>query len=503
MSSKTVFFKGNNKIINRIRTSCTRQGYTMVDDPYLSQTVFIATVCTDTPFEADSNNLDYIRDIYNNAPENHKLMIHLLVHSSNMMTLFQTTDLGIEFRDKIDIFPFTLDILCAHNLITPSLCNPDMKKYPAPERDQIDINSNKNVHVVIFGMNDTSQTLAKYIAHTCHYPNYIRDHSLRTRITIIDKNILKEKDIFINKYQSLFDNSFHRTIDLSSPQRMVNFHYPKYFDNREDFVDIEWEFVNGDITSSVLRDKLAKWGSSHTQDLSLYICDTVDANNIEIALQLPQDLHSHNTPIFIKLDNRNLYGALSNNLTNNIYPFGVNEVEYDFNLPIVQLAKMVNYTYDFCFKEVDDNNLKTPLEINWSEAEELWCRLSNKKRWSCIYNAMSIDCKMRILGHKFTDWHTYYSINNREIDILANIEHNRWNVEELILGFRPTTDAQNDEIKNDITLKRKWRDKGFHYDLRAFNDLQKDDTGKSVKIYDQCLSASIPLIASTYIKNYE
>ena len=42
---------------------------------------------------------------------------------------------------------------------------------------------------------------------------------------------------------------------------------------------------------------------------------------------------------------------------------------------------------------------------------------------------------------------------------------------------------------------RELKKRKIHYDLRAYNDLRPDSSGKPVQIYDRCLSACIPLVA--------
>ena len=83
---------------------------------------------------------------------------------------------------------------------------------------------------------------------------------------------------------------------------------------------------------------------------------------------------------------------------------------------------------------------------------------------------------------------------------VAEVEHNRWSVEELILGFRPVTDEEQEILEKDITRKREFRDRFIHYDLRAYDDLRPDANGTDVRIYDKCISAAIPLIAGTFRK---
>ena len=102
---------------------------------------------------------------------------------------------------------------------------------------------------------------------------------------------------------------------------------------------------------------------------------------------------------------------------------------------------------------------------------------------------------MRSMGFNEDDWEKFYDLSQEEIEILAQVEHNRWNVEELILGWRPCNDQEQREVEADIKMKEVLKKGKIHYDIRAYADLRPDDSGKPVQIYDRCLSACIPLIA--------
>ena len=66
---------------------------------------------------------------------------------------------------------------------------------------------------------------------------------------------------------------------------------------------------------------------------------------------------------------------------------------------------------------------------------------------------------MHSLGHGQEDWQRYYALSKQEIEIMTEVEHNRWNMEELILGYRPVTDDEQKMIEKDISLKKKFREK--------------------------------------------
>ena len=118
---------------------------------------------------------------------------------------------------------------------------------------------------------------------------------------------------------------------------------------------------------------------------------------------------------------------------------------------------------------------------------------------SNIYNAMTVATKMRSIGLGESDWEQFYDIAQQDIEVLAQVEHNRWNVEELILGYRPCTDEEQRYVEENVKdRKGELKRQMTHYDLRAYSDLRADGTGKSVKVYDRCICASLPVIAKAF-----
>jgi len=164
----------------------------------------------------------------------------------------------------------------------------------------------------------------------------------------------------------------------------------------------------------------------------------------------------------------------------------------------VKMAKTVNYIYDRCYEENDkdwNGHLRFAVEIDAEKRDSLWTRMSGAKRMSNIYNAMTIGVKMRSMGFQDDEWDKVYDMSQEEMETLAEVEHNRWSVEELILGWRPCNDEEQRAVEADVTMKEQFKKRKIHYDLRAYNDLRPDGTGRPVQVYDRCLSACIPLIA--------
>ena len=396
-----------------------------------------------------------------------RLVCHLLIQSNESLRMLQTCDLCKEVRQKIDVYPFTLGEIWSRSIIL--------------DYEPIILQSEKHVHLVIFGMGNIAEMVAIQAAHVAHYPNYVRNHSLRTRITMVDADAEKKSEIIIKRYQHLFDNSYYRIVKPAEEKAVVRFHKPMYEGKREDFVDVEWEFVEAEKWNADVREKLQLWAKDERQLLTVVMAHQDKDTNAAQALFLPNELYEQHIPIYI---------------------YGQQKCDYDVTLPLVRMAKNVNYIYDQCYNDNIKNwhgSLRFTVEIDKDEREKSWEALSNVKRMSSIFNAMTISTKMRSIGLEENDWDKFYDITQKDIELLAQVEHNRWNVEELILGFRPCTDKEQEKISADVqTQKSVYKARKIHYDLRAYNDLRPDGTGKPVQIYDLCLSACLPLITKAF-----
>ena len=428
-------------------------------------------LCLLAGMDEDNEALTLLSDLaakYDVETHNGKRLIcHFLVQKNETSQMLQTCDLCDEVRQKIDVYPFTMDEVWSRGIVL--------------DYEPITIQSEKHVHLVIFGMGELAQMVAIQAAHVAHYPNYVRNHSLRTRITMVDGQAEQKSEEFIKRYQHLFDNSYYRIVKPSEEKAIVKFHRPMYEGKREDFVDVEWEFVEAESWNADVREKLQLWAKDKTQLLTVVIANKDGNKNKSEALILPQELYRQSIPIYT-------YSQQNNG--------------YDVTMPLVRMAKNVNYIYNQCYNDnVKDwkGFLRYSVEINPEERELMWAKLSNVKRMSSIYNAMSIPTKMRSMGLEENEWDKFYDIPQQDIELLAQVEHNRWSVEELILGFRPCTEKEQDIIAADIaTQKDAYKARKIHYDLIAYNDLKPDKTGRGVQVYDLCLSACLPLIAKAF-----
>ncbi len=438
--------------------------------------------------------LQKIAPLYHPAQhQGRKLKCHLLLMDNTTLQILQVQDFNSVVKTTMDIYPFTMEDEWSKTIVL--------------DRQPITIQSEKTVHLVIFGKGQMAERVAVNAANVAHYPNYTRNHRLRTRITIICEQIEAWRDAFIQKYQHLFDHSFYRFIYPSHHSSPIT-HHPIY-QQREDFVDVEWEFVDGSCYAQVVKEKLRLWSCSQERKLlTIVFAHEKQEQNIQESFMLPSCVSQNHIPIYVYTKNSVLFQNISlQGMAATMKPFGMLDCGYDIRQPIVEMAKTVNAIYQHCYtddvKEGDYNLtmavrfLKYAVEITHEERERLWEELPMVKRMSCISNAMNVATKMRSVGIMESEWDRFYDLSSEEIGLLAQVEHNRWCVEELMMGWRPCTNEERKMVEEDINRKQSLKRQKIHYDLCAFNELGLDETGKHVALYDLCLCASLPFIAKS------
>lgn len=495
---------------------CLEIKYEVYEHP--TQTESIIHVCDELfllPTGADDNaTMATLKQLAQKEGWTGRPVVHLLLQSPASLWMLQTMDLPAEVNKVFEVYPFTMEDAWAKKILVhlPGISD---SGYPRLDREPIGADSKQTVHLVISGFDKQAEAVALNAALVAHFPNYDCNDSvpLRTRITIIDSDIKARRDDFLAMYQHLFDNSFYRTVDIKD--RKCEMHRPIYYGQRKDFVDVEWEFVDGSINDETVRQKLVAWVQDERQQLTVVVSHENDEKNLSQCVSLPAEIYERHIPVFVRQRQGGLADSVKQSLIyNNVYPFGMEDCGYDVTLPLVRMAKMLNYFYDYSYSHKKDDTQEPPTVLPSEDVEEAWRKVKSYKfRLSNICNVMTISSKMHSLGHDTDDVDKFYALTADEIHSLAATEHNRWSVERLMMGCRPCTDEEKTEIRNNIAailatkkgeqkptdLKKKYKnEKDVHFDLCAYDELEVDPTGKNAQVYDYDLTACIPLIAKTF-----
>lgn len=429
-----------------------------------------------------------------------RMECYLVLKDPTSLWHLQTFGLTKDIERKVDVFATTKEDLLAKTIFVrlPNLQSP----FPSLDRAAISRESETTVHLVIIGYSAQAEALAINAALVAHYPNYCRDTRLRTRITIIDDNVLDGRDGLIQRYIHLFDNSYYCSINLKDENPQCIMHRPMYENQRKDFVDVEWEFINGNIHNDAVRQKLTEWSNDCHQQLTIAFCHPDYSRNCNEAFRLPQPIYRKEIPVLCHTTDNELPDCSADKDSySSVLPFGEKQCDIDTLRMLKKLAQRVNFVYNYCFSLKPGEPITAPSSIDEDVLDSQWKDVGSlTKQYSNIFNAMTLGTKMHSIGRSPEDWKDYYTLTSDEIDVLTEVEHNRWSVEELILGYRPVTPEEQEIVDKDISQKKILRNtKKAHYDLRSFDDLRADSTGKNVNIYDMALCQAIPLIIKSCI----
>jgi hypothetical protein len=359
-------------------------------------------------------------------------------------------------------------------------------KYPMLDRDGITKDSDISVHLVLVSMTQVAYAMAMTAAHICHFPNFMTKKK-KTKITFIHKNIQEELDYWMGHFDSLMDLSYAERVSWDeSGQKNVVRMYPKekyinpMLSDNKGFLDVEWEFIDAGVEDRNVRRYLQECVKNDgvSEYLSLAFCGHDPEDNVAASLYLPKEVYeSGKIPIFVyqPLTRWVLATAQKSPRYNNLYPFGMRTDCFDPQQERLLWAMRIQHLYEH------SNDYK-----GMPAAEELavaWYRknIMYLKQQSNVYAANSVPAKLRSIG---LDPQMSRPVTQDEIALLAEIEHNRWNVERLLTGYSAVTFDERksliiDQLAPDSNVskeaknrKKELRDKYFmHADIAPYGEL--------------------------------
>ena len=460
------------------------------------------------------------------------LPCHVLFDYKTTYHVFQYADLSPEVTKYIDFHPFNFYDFWARKVLVAGYSKEDNIKYrpldyvPITSRD-----SERFVHLIIIGMSKMGQTLALQAAHIAHFPNYRKK---KTKITFIDCNGKTEMNEFKQKCGELFKVSKSVYIDAESwadaenqkicsvseaeNKFITHFRIAEEYrhlvgktNGAQEFIDVEWEFINGHDNNPIVQRRLEEYVKNKNAIVTVAVCLNLTHISLRSAMHLPKAYYENDIPILVQQRKTSTLASTLNGrdldtdkrdalLYKNITPFGMVNDCCDINMfATVEICKRIAAVYDHFF-----NYDIIPLQIDMNEANRIWDNTPMSKRWSNIFSAASIPTKLRCIGIEWDNNTTcrLADFTEDEISLLAEMEHNRWNIEELLLGYRPVSKTEDEEIDKDKSRKKYWKKRFVHYDIRPYDELKEDAEGRKASKYDEVIVASLPLILNFNTNEY-
>lgn len=390
----------------------------------------------------------------------------------NQSDLAQLESLKTEYDKRteklIDFLPFNFYETWAEKVLVWGKYDPHNDGvapivYTPLDGEGIDYESNRHVHLVIVGMTSMGVALAMKAAHIAHYPNFVRDPKLKTRITFIDLNADTEFDMLRGRYSALFEQCDYRVVDTLDDSR-------SYEHKGRGLSDIEFEFVKGAVESRLVQKLLESWTSAENRSLlTIAICFEVPQKSIATALYMPQEVYKRALSILVRqnVSCSTIELVRQARQYNGLRAFGMLDECYDIDDSSLLQAKRVNFIYN---KIKPEKKEWVPLDD--TQADELWKSLTTVYRWSNIYNAHSIPTKLRSFGLEEPE---NLLADKDLLEKMAQVEHNRWVMERLIQGYRPTTPEENQLIKSGKRNKKEIENSCFaHIYLKPYAQLDEE-----------------------------
>ena len=434
---------------------------------------------------------------------------------------FKTSEIFNEIKDlKIDFLPYNFYTGWAKQVFVKRFYrdfdNPgQVYRYPLVYGKGIKPDDDKYVHLVFVGTTNFAVAFAMEAANVLHFPNA---NKRKTRITFIDVKVDKEKDEFITRNRHFFEVQPYYFYDLTNEEdekkekQGLRDEYVIFTDKDRGFLDVEFEFIKGNVFSKKVQDEISKWASEHNDEkqcLSIFLALADQRENFVMGMNMPDEVYANEVPVFIRQNRSdNFVTNLRNEDTKkesekftysvvkdgevkskerdaryaHIYPFGMNETAFSTDDHSLKRAKLINYLYEtanyetYKFQSILVLDAIPETKI-WEEANAMWQNLSVALKWSNLYNSYTMRTKQRTLramrGLGIDDEsRDYDTLSDYEVEQLAIVEHNRWNVEKLLMGYRKPEKDEDKYVYPEFAGKLKKNKELFvHHDIRPFNQL--------------------------------
>lgn len=413
-------------------------------------------------------------------------------------------------------------------------------KYPTVYGKEIKEDDDRYVHLVFVGTTNFAVAFAMEAAQVLHLPN---GEKKKTRISFIDLNADVEKDEFIVRNRHLFEIQPYIYRDFSSPSNSdaaedgyrndyIYFNEDNGYKKEDSgFLDVEFEFIKGDVFSPKVQNLISDWAKEHNekQYLSIFLAMSNEQKNFALGMNMPDAIYDNEIPVFIRQDRsdnfvsnlrhtdegirnvakRNTYTYIEGHEVKtktlggryaHIYPFGMNDTAYSADETSLKCAKLINYLYCTMpsgnqFQSITVLNALSDSKV-WADANEYWKELSVALKWSNLYNAYTLQLKLELLRIKRglsldETSKDFIALTDNEVEMLAKVEHNRWNVEKLLMGFRKPHKDEDKYEHDDKGMKaalEQNKKRFIHHDIRPYKQLDE------VKELDKEFAKYIPWI---------
>lgn len=196
--------------------------------------------------------------------------------------------------------------------------------------------------------------------------------------------------------------------------------------------------------------------------LSIAICIPKDNASLAASLYLPDEVYQSDNSVVQVL----VYQPFGNSMMDcfakekkknemksyklflKLRAFGMMDSCYElsFQHELDEISDLIGRQYQKVSKTMR-SSLRKKVNSQWSKPETVGKTLA-AKQWSNLYNGQHMWTKLRSVGFVYGN-----DLDKDTIDILSKVEHVRWNVEQLLLGFAPLNTSEQIELEKNMVTK--------------------------------------------------
>ena len=432
----------------------------------------------------DVKNMDCVEkiaELLKEAGSEGKKTCRVMFEYQSTFSVFQFADVCGSISDVLDFKPFNYYETWAQKVLVNKEL--DLRKtgnayLPLEGKEPITAKSEDSVHLIVVGMSRMGIAMAVEAAHIAHYPNFI-SKGIRTRITFIDSEVRREMNFFQGHYKELFAVSPWRYVEADvngTYYEACKFDEAPWMDSRkendgspykdregytlgEELVDVEWQFIKGDLEMPSVQRFIDDEARKAHSRLTIAICFPKDNASLAASLYLPDAVYEDNSSVQqvlvyqpygdamqrsfdVTADKRKSY-----RLFEKIRAFGM--VDSCYNVEFQRNLDTISDAFGNAYGSVSQT-MRGGLRGN-SMTNSAWKKPAGvgkslaARQWSNIYNGQHMWTKLRSVGfegYETFDW------NEEVVNLLAQVEHIRWNMEQLLLGFAPLKANEQQDMLN-------------------------------------------------------
>lgn len=440
---------------------------------------------------SDSKYFDSEKGIISNK----KILCRVMFEYQSTFSVFQFTDVTTEISKVLDFRPFNYYETWAKKIFVSKTLQPAVndKYFPLEGLKPITADSPDTVHLIVVGMSRMGIALGVEAAHVAHYPNfcYNQTENLRTRITFVDTAAKQEMQYVQGHYKELFALSRWRFVEAGddsiyynekghipydandrtwkNPMTDIGSHSPYRNDMGnsytlgEKIVDVDWEFIQGNLEMPTVQCYIRDAAKQKNVRLTIAICFPKDNQSFAGSLYLPDEVYEEKNNIVQVLVYQPFGDAMRQCFLNQIAMEGNVPSSYknSFNLfAKLKAFGMMNSCYDIKEQNITEDaaeklcsHYKATKKDIFDQKNEYGGKLGIKstlkagkslaaQQWSNNYAAAHLWTKLRSI-----EWDGESVISDESVSILAQTEHIRWNMEQLLMGYAPLKMEEQKKIR--------------------------------------------------------